>query len=71
MTEDPLVPASHAEMVAALTYGLRFDAHGKAHRQASELAARIAAETLAATLAQSGFVLMKRAGASPPRTPGG
>jgi hypothetical protein len=58
--DDILTMASHAELVSALAYGLRFDERGKAHQQASELAARIAAETLARYLAQAGFVVMKR-----------
>ena len=46
MTDDTLTPATGAELITALVYGLRFDGRGKAHRHATELAAHIAAEAL-------------------------
>jgi hypothetical protein len=58
--DAPLAPATHAELVTALAYGLRFDERGKAHRYAVDLSAKIAAETLARYLDQAGFVVMKR-----------
>ncbi len=67
--DDALTAATHAELVSALAYGLRFDERGKAHRQAVEVTARIAAETLARYLGQAGFVVMKRAPAKPHSTP--
>lgn len=69
MTDEPMQPAGHDELITVLAHGLCFDARGKPHRQAAGLAARIAAETLARTLAQSGFVVMKRASGTAPRTP--
>lgn len=61
--DDALTPATDAELVTALAYGLRFDERGKAHRQATDLMARIAAEPLVRYLAHAGFVVMKRPGA--------
>jgi hypothetical protein len=58
--DDALTAATHAELVNALAYGLRFDERGKAHRNAVDSMAQIAAETLARYLAQAGFVVMKR-----------
>ncbi len=64
MSDDtPLAPATHAELVAALAYALRFDERGKAHRHATEINAQIAAETLVRYLDQAGFVVMKQAAA--------
>ncbi len=71
MSDHPLAPTSHAELVAALAYGLRFDQRGKATRTAAELTARIAAETLASYLEQAGFVVMKRPPAAVHATPKG
>ena len=68
--DDTQTPATDAELVSALAYGLRFDGRGKAHRQATELTARIAAESLARYLGQAGFVVMKRPPAKAPRIPG-
>jgi hypothetical protein len=64
-----LTAATHAELVSALAYGLRFNERGKPHRHAMDDMARIAAETLARHLEQSGFVVMKRPAAKAPRTP--
>jgi hypothetical protein len=66
--DDRLTPATDAELVSALAYGLRFDERGRAHRLAAELTARIAAETLARYLARAGFVVMKRPPARAPST---
>jgi len=54
-----LVPASEAELAAALTYALRFDARGKARRGGGDLAASLAGERLVEHLRRSGFVLMR------------
>ena len=67
--DDALTAATHAELVTALAYGLRFDERGKAHRQAVDSMAQIAAETLARYLVQAGFVVMRRPEAKLHSTP--
>jgi hypothetical protein len=63
--DDTLTPATPAELVSALAYGLRFGDRGKPHRQAVDSMVQIAAETLAQHLARSGFVVMKRPAMKP------
>lgn len=60
-----LIPASDAELAAALAHALRFDAHGKARRGGGDLTASLAGEHLAEQLRRAGFVLMRRRGAPP------
>lgn len=67
--DDTLTPASHADLVEALAYALRFNERGKSHRRAADDMARIAAETLARYLEQAGFVVMKMPAVQAPRTP--
>ena len=49
-----------AELVAAITYALRFDARGKPRRGGFEFTADLAAEWLADHLQRSNFVLSRR-----------
>jgi len=63
-----LVPASEAELAAALTFALRFDARGKARRGGGDLAASLAGERLAEHLRRSGFVLLRDRAARPHST---
>ena len=67
MTDKPLRPATADEIRQTLAYGLRFDTTGKAHGKAGELMAPIVAETLVKHLEMSGFVIMKKPPARPPR----
>lgn len=60
-----LIPASDAELAAALAHALRFDAHGKARRDGGDLTASLAGERLAEHLRRAGFVLLRRRGAPP------
>lgn len=53
-------PASSADLVQALSYGLRFTTSGKPHRLASDLTVRWAAEMLVWHLERSGFVVMQK-----------
>jgi len=55
-----MTPATHDELVTALSYALRFDERGKAHQLATEYTAKIAAEMLVRYLNQAGFVVMRR-----------
>lgn len=55
-----LRPATRADIVSALTYGLRFDRQGKPTRRHSELMAQVTAEALADMLEQSNMVLMMK-----------
>jgi len=59
------IPASDAELAAALAHALRFDAHGKARRGGGDLTASLAGERLAEHLRRAGFVLMRSRGAPP------
>ena len=69
--DDPPLPplrrASDAEVVEALSFGLRFDGR-KPFAQASSLMARITAEHLTKHLRQCGFELVKRPDATAPST---
>lgn len=60
-----LRPATRAEIVSSLTYGLRFDRRGKPTRRHSELMAQVTAEALADMLEQSNMVLMMKPRAEP------
>ena len=54
---DDLRPATRAEILSALTYGLRFDRRGKPIRRHSEMMAQFTAEALADMLDASNMVL--------------
>ncbi len=57
---EPLHPADPANVLFALSCGLRFTATGKPHKLGHELASRLAAEMLLQHLDRSGFVVMRR-----------
>jgi hypothetical protein len=57
---EPLHPAAPADVLFALSYGLRFSTTGKPHKLGNELASRLAAEMLLKHLNRSGFVVMRR-----------
>ncbi len=63
MTDRPLTPADHADLVLSLAYALRYNQQGKRAHERDELAAQAAAEHLAEALRLSGFVVMKGPGA--------
>ena len=57
---DDLRPATRAEILSALSYGLRFDRRGKPTRRHSEMMAQFTAEALADMLEGSNMVLMMK-----------
>jgi hypothetical protein len=59
MADDPLRPASPAEIADSLSFALRYDGRRRVHH-ADDAMACITAERLVAHLARSGFVIMKR-----------
>ncbi|NPD66649.1 hypothetical protein HN018_21565 [Lichenicola cladoniae] len=59
--------ASHEEIEQSLSFALRFDGR-KRVRHADDAMARITAERLVQHLERSGYVLMKRPGATAPST---
>ncbi|WP_156963943.1 hypothetical protein [Muricoccus aerilatus] len=66
--DDPLVPTTAEEIVAALAHALRFDARGKARRGGGDFAASLAGKRLTEHLRQAGFVLMRGRGGRPHST---
>ncbi len=62
-----LRPASAQEIEESLSFALRFSGRKRVHH-ADDAMARITAERLVQHLERSGFVLMKRPPAAPPRT---
>ena len=63
----PLRPASADEIVAALSFALRYNGRKRVH-DAADAMARITAERLVRHLQQSGFVIMKAPAATAPTT---
>ena len=63
MPDDTFSPATHEDVLFALSYSLRFGLTGKPHKLVDH--ARLA-EIQAAYLDRSGFVLMRQAGLPPP-----
>lgn len=55
-----LRPATRAEIISSLSYGLRFDRRGKPTRRHSEMMAQYTAEALADLLEGSNMVLMMK-----------
>ena len=62
MTDRPLTPASHDDVVQSLSFALRYSRAGKRVSVRDSLTANLAAEHLAQALRLSGFVVVK----SPP-----
>ncbi len=60
--------ADIADLVAALSYALRFDARGKPRKGGWDHAADLAAEWIAEHLKRSNFVLLRRPPGAPHRT---
>jgi hypothetical protein len=63
-----LRPATAEEVTQSLSFALRYDGR-RPVRTAEDAMARITAERLVEHLQQSGFVVMKRPPAAPPRAP--
>ena len=59
--------ADVADLVAALTYALRFDARGRPRKGGWDFAADLAAEWIAEHLKRSNFVVLKRPPGAPHR----
>jgi hypothetical protein len=64
-TPRRLDDADVADLVAALSYALRFDARGRPRRGAWDFAADLAAEWLAEHLRRSHFVVLRRSPGGP------
>ncbi len=72
MTDDDkreLRPASAEEIEQSLSFALRYDGR-KRVRHADDAMARITAERLVAHLERSGYVILKKPGATAPSTSG-
>jgi hypothetical protein len=67
--DDRLRPATTEEVQETLSFALRYAGRRRVHH-ADETMAWITAERLIAHLERSGFVIMKRPEAPPPRIPG-
>lgn len=64
-----LRPATPDEVAETLSFALLFDGRRRVHH-ADDTMARITADRLLQHLERSGFVVMKKAPAPPPRAPG-
>jgi len=53
-------PASDADLVASLSYALRFDELGKARAVANDIVTRIAAERLVQHLRASNYLILQK-----------
>lgn len=68
MTDKPdLLPVDPADLVHALSYGLRFDMRGKGHRLGSDMVAESLARLLVEHLERSGYVVMRKPPAALPK----
>ena len=65
--QPDLKETDDADLVAALTYALRYDARGKPRRGGWDFAADLAAEWLAEHLRRSNFVVTRRRPGAPHR----
>jgi hypothetical protein len=66
---DKLQPANRDDLLANLSYGMRFNTSGKPIRGAHDVAVAALAETVLGHLERSGYVVMKKPAASAPSVP--
>ncbi len=59
-TPPPLKSADREDVIASLSYALRFDSRGKARRVAENIIARMAAERMVDELDRAGFVVLRK-----------
>jgi hypothetical protein len=66
---DHLRPTTPDELVQTLSFALRYEGRRRVHH-ADSFMAQVAAERLVEHLRLSGFVVMKKGPAAPPKVPG-